>query len=480
MQAEDGRLLPSASQTGEKEIAKSMNSIIENLYFASPVKLQNILVSVMGYKLYRKRYTGIYHELRELVRESREWTEARRSSYQSEQLHLMIKHCLDNVPYYQAMFAEYGLHKNDITDTSDLRKLPVLDKQTLRERGQEFRSGREKPFMIQHTSGSTGTPLALHVNELTYKLAMALLVDYEEFHGVPFGRRRATFAGRMIQRPENMTPPFSRFNCAENQRLYSSYHLNEKTFPHYQRDLDRFQPLEIIGYPSAISNLASYYQRSGNQPRFQPIAIFTNSETLLATQRERIETVFNCPVYDYYGTAEYVIFAGQQEQNGAYYTNPVIGITEGQPIESTDDSINILATTLTNTSMPLIRYSIGDIATVDSALKPGQSVVSRLGAITGREDDYIITPDGRCFGRMDHIFKGLSGIKEAQLIQDSPNHCIVRIVPELEQTRVNTSLLEHNFKSRVGDCISLSVEYAQEIPRNKNGKFRSVITLYQG
>ncbi len=456
-----------------------MASKTETLYFSSPVWLQNLMVSAMGYKLYRKRYTGIYHELRELVRASRAWSAQQREAYQAEQLHDLIRYCRLSIPYYQKLFAEYGLSEQSFTQVSDLAKLPILDKQTLRTRGHEFCAPNAKPFMIQHTSGSTGTPLALYVNERTYKLAMALLVDHEEYHGVPFGARRATFAGRMIQKPENLSPPFARFNRAENQRLYSSYHLNDQTFEHYRRDLDHFQPLELIGYPSAISDLASHYENSGTQPVFRPKAVITNSETLLDWQRSRIESVFECPVFDYYGTAEYVLFAGQDDR-GIYQINPILGITELAVPAHNENEGSIVATTLTNTSMPLLRYEVGDHGVRTPNDQSCNSIISGLESITGRLDDYVITPDGRQLGRMDHIFKGLEAIREAQIIQDAPDHCTLRIVPQSDSTSVSEKLIEANFHARAGAQLRLSIAYVQNIPRGRNGKFKGVVREFSG
>jgi len=456
-----------------------MASKTETLYFASPVWLQNVMVSAVGYKLYRKRYTGIYHELRELVRASREWGAEQREAYQAEQLHELIRYCRLSIPYYQKLFAEYGLGEQDFTQVSDLAKLPILDKQTIRERGDEFRAPHGKPFMIQHTSGSTGTPLALHVNERTYKLAMALLVDHEEYHGVPFGARRATFAGRMIQKPENLTPPYARFNRAENQRLYSSYHLNDQTFEHYRRDLNRFQPLELIGYPSAISDLASHYESTGTQPEFRPKAVITNSETLLDWQRSRIESVFECPVFDYYGTAEYVLFAGQ-DASGIYQLNPLLGITELVNPEDSGNTGSIVSTTLTNNSMPLLRYEVGDQGARTPNDQTCNSTISALRSITGRLDDYVVTPDGRRLGRMDHIFKGLEAIREAQIVQDAPDHCTLRIVPQRDSKTVSEKLIESNFHSRAGAQMRLSIAYVESIPRGRNGKFKGVVREFSG
>src|SRR5690554_2712650 len=103
----------------------------EPLYFSAPVWVQNLMVSAMGYKLYRQRYTGVYHELRKLIRESREWRPEQREAYQAEQLHHMIRHCRLNIPYYQKILADHGLTEKDFTQLSHLTRLPTLNKQTV-------------------------------------------------------------------------------------------------------------------------------------------------------------------------------------------------------------------------------------------------------------------------------------------------------------------------------------------------------------
>jgi len=447
--------------------------IAEKIYFRSPPLLQNFLISAYGYKLYQKRYTGLYHEVRKELENIKELSAPNIKTLQDEHLHQMVAYCANRIPYYQKLFAEHGIRSNDITTIEDLKKLPVLNKQTILEQSHNFRPKEPlKPFMVQHTSGSTGTPLALEVDERTYKLAMALLVDHEEAHGVPFGAKRATFAGRMLKPADDMNPPFSRFNRAENQRLFSSYHINERTFPYYKNELDRFQPQELIGYPSAIYDLATHYQRSNSTPGFQPKAIITNSETLLQWQRQKIEAVFGCRIYDYYGTAEYVIFAGQDE-TGIYRPNPLIGITEVETGSDSVDTGRLLATTLTNKQMPLLRYNLGDTATLADPALPTTGTPG-LKSVNGRVDDYIETSDGRLIGRIDHIFKGVDGIQEAQVVQKQPGSATIRLVND--STAVfNESILVSNCKQRLGEDFHVTVEQVQEIPRGRNGKFRSVV-----
>ena len=452
-----------------------MSSFADKLYNASPVFLQNALVTAYGYKLYRKRYTGpVFEKVRRDIKRVNAMSAAEQRAFQAERLHEMIKHCRANVPYYGTLLADLGLTEQDFTDINHLNKLPILDKQKIRETPERFRAKGTTPYMIQNTSGSTGTPLSLWVDEYTYKLAMALLIDHEERQGVTFGAKRATFAGRMIQPVENINPPFSRFNRAENQQLFSAYHINNKTFSYYDSELERFQPEEIVGYPSAIYDIATQYLSHKKEPNFKPIAIITNSETLLAWQRERIELVFSCPIYDYYGTAEYVTFAGQ-DKNGIYRPNPIIGITELVTDEGSDEnSGRIVATSLTNKAMPLLRYDLGDTATL--AYSSGTQTVGTPAfiSIDGRQDDYIETTDGRRIGRLDHVFKGIEGIKESQILQSQPGSITIKVVKD-GFGNFNESSLRSNCKERLGDDFNVSLEYTSEIPKGRNGKFRSVI-----
>lgn len=456
-----------------------MKGLSQKIYDTSPVWLQNLLVSAYGFHLYRKRYVGpVYHQAKALIERVNSMSLAEQRAYQGEQLHAIIRHSRANVPYYGRLLADLGLTEQDFTEPEHVKKLPILTKQQLLKNPDDFKSRGSRPYMVQHTSGSTGTPLSLWVDEFTYKLAMALLIDHEERHGVQFGERRATFAGRMIQPIDKMKPPFSRYNRAENQRIFSAYHLNAETFPYYLTELEKFEPKEIIGYPSAIHELATLYQESGRKPAFKPTAIITNSETLLDWQRNTIESVFSCPVRDYYGTAEYVTFASQCDSL-SYHFNSSIGITELSRDKHTfGETGRLTASTLTNKAMPLIRYDLGDIAKLpaEEECTCGNSQF-HTNQIIGRIDDYLLASDGRRIGRIDHIFKGLSNIKEAQVEQLEIDKFKVALVLIDNRVPVERSLLIENLKKRLGENIEVKVVETNYIQRGKNGKFKSVIGL---
>lgn len=456
-----------------------MASLSEIIYNKSPIWMQNNLVSIAGFFLYKKRYTGnIAKQIKRDLEIAATWNKNQINEFQAEKLHDIVKFCGKNIPYYKRAFSETELSINNITKVEDIVKIPVLHKEKLKSNPELFKLDGEKPFAIQNTSGSSGTPLSVWVNEYTYKLAMALVVEHEKEQNVSFGDRRATFAGRMIQPISKLTPPFSRFNKFENQKIYSSYHLNEKTFPEYQRDLNEFSPQEIIGYPSAIYELAYQFKIRNAKPKFTPQTIVTNSETLLEWQRNLIEEVFSTKIKDYYGSAEYVMFAGQCI-NDNYHLNPLIGITEvidrdGNPIINKEG--DVISTTLTNYTMPLLRYKVGDRAKLSKEECGCGKHSNFINSVLGRVDDAVITSDGRKIGRLDHIFKGINGVKEAQIVQKTKSLCQINIVNSKCREQINLDIIKKALISRTSTDMKVEISFVDTIPKGKNGKFKSVIS----
>ena len=94
--------------------------------------------------------------------------------------------------------------------------------------------------------------------------------------------------------------------------------------------------------------------------------------------------------------------------------------------------------------------------------------------VDGRIEDYVVTPDGRWIGRLDHIFKEQLDVAEAQIVQETAEAIEVRIVPRPSfDARAEAGLLKE-IRSRVGDQIRIELVRLQEIPREPKGKFQAV------
>ena len=90
----------------------------------------------------------------------------------------------------------------------------------------------------------------------------------------------------------------------------------------------------------------------------------------------------------------------------------------------------------------------------------------------GRNDDVVVTPEGRVVGRLDHVFKGVPGVRECQIAQTAPDRLELRVVRRCQQLEAVAALLRQNTRERVGDGMTVDVVRVEAIPRTTRGKFK--------
>jgi phenylacetate-CoA ligase len=362
----------------------------------------------------------------------------------------------------------------------DLRQLPLLEKETVRAEG--FRlipaGFHRKQIVWFHTSGTTGKALEVPISRECFEREYAFRWLHYSWAGIQLSDRIATIAGHPVAETRRLRPPFWMTNYAEKQLLLSSQHLTPATIPHYAAKLRAWGPALIHGYPSSIYLLAlglAERQETGIRPR----AIFTASETLLETQRSVIESVFGCKVYNWYGNTEMTANIVECDY-GRLHVKPEHSFLEfldpeGRPARP-GELAEIIATGFGNDAFPLIRYRTGDTAILsDRPCECGRSGPRAL-SVTGRVEDIIVTPEGRHVGRLDHVFKDSSNVREAQLIQETPDTLVVRIVRREDYGPAETERVTQHLRERLGDRMRFEFQFVDHIPRGANGKFRFVIS----
>jgi phenylacetate-CoA ligase len=77
---------------------------------------------------------------------------------------------------------------------------------------------------------------------------------------------------------------------------------------------------------------------------------------------------------------------------------------------------------------------------------------------------------------MDHIFKDLINIREAQLYQKHPGEMTIRVVRGERYSKADETALWHEVWKRVGSNIDMRVEYVERLERSSTGKLRFVIS----
>jgi phenylacetate-CoA ligase len=266
-----------------------------------------------------------------------------------------------------------------------------------------------------------------------------------------------------------------------NQLYLSSYHLAPNNAAAYVKALTEYKVTYLWGYASALATLARDILEQGLKPP-QLRAAISNAEPLYSHQRDLITRAFGCRVYDTYGMSEMVCGASECE-NGSMHLWPEAGFWEVLSDDSDTPvppgkSGRLVCTGLLNSDMPLIRYEVGDrvtLAEAASVCSCGRKL-PMLKSVEGRNDDTIITPNGRHVGRLDPVFKSEFPIVEAQVIQDAPDHLLVQIVPTPDCSRATESALMAALTERA-EGMRIDVRRVSCICRGPNGKFKSVLRL---
>ena len=448
------------------------------IYSHLPIILQNVACSIAGIKMRRERYNSTFIHALSFLKKTESWTLDKLQNYQNENLQTLIQHAYETVPYYHEIFEKANLIPKDIQTIEDLDKIPILTKQIIRERWKDLQS-KSIPNSLRaygNTGGTTGTALKIAYEKKTLAWQWAIWWRHRGRFGIEINDSFIVFAGRNVVPLNNLKPPFWRHNIPMNQTYVSIHHLTKENLPVLADYLRKRNVKYYSGYPSALYTVASYFKENNIFLRYPPVITFTGAETLLPHQRQVIEESFSTTVSDQYGASEYCGNISECEMF-KYHVDMEFGIIEFLPIPKLHSNIRqIICTGLKNLAMPLIRYDIGDLATI----KPEKCNCGResqiVEKIDGRIESYIITPDGRQLGRLDFLFKKSTNIEEAQLIQNELSRITFKIVKNNNYNYEDEQLLIKNIHSYMGDSFEIDLQYVNSISRERNGKFRQIIS----
>jgi phenylacetate-CoA ligase len=459
-----------------------MSSYQQSIYDKLPDLLQNLALSWYGKKIKEERFCGQYFESQQFFETSQYLSLDQLEEYQNDKLKKVIAHAYEYVPYYRKIFEGNKLTPHDITRKEDLQRLPILTKRDIKNNFNDLISRRHKRNQLKlgHTSGTTGAPLEILWDRPVDILHNAAIWRHRNWAGFHFGDRYATLLGRVIVPIRQKRPSFYRVNKPWNQYLFSSFHLSEENLKYYFDDFSRLDIKYMEAYPSTAYILAKYLEQHNLYCEMR--AIVTSSETLLPIQREIIEERFKCRVYDYYGMAERVMFSGECEMHSGHHVHMEYGITE-----ITDDSDNpvsigtpgkLVLTGLHNYGMPLIRYEIGDVSAFKKEKCGCGRTLPLLESVTTKAEDIVVTREGRLISSsvLTHPFKPMHNIEKSQIIQEDYDQLLIKIVRRPGYSDTDTKQLVQAMGQRVGNNMHILVEFVDDIPVGKNGKYRWVVS----
>lgn len=454
----------------------------DNIYLKSPRLIQNVLTSVYGAKREYHRHGGSYKNSLMFCKDS-QWKDAEWfNEYQLMRLRDLLNFASHSV-YYSALFKNIGLELSDINSLDDIKRIPILEKSTIRKNVNDLYTTKEFNYKTVefHTSGSTGTPITIKMYLEDFRERMAYLERQRLWANVKGDMKFLTFSGRKIV-PGNSNECFWRYNLFGKQLLLSIYHLHENNMASYLSKINEYNADIIEAYPSTLSVIASYIMNNQYSVT-KPKAIFTTAETLSMEQRKQIEGAFGCQVFNYYASNEGAPFITQCEY-GNLHANPETGVFEFLREDGTNakpgEISELVVTSFTTRATPLIRYKIGDMAiySSDSNCNCGRNMPV-IKEIIGRIDDIFHTQYHGSVGRLSTSLKLLpANIKEAQIQQHTYENFTLLLATDdnISDDQLYPTIVD--LKDKLGP-VNINISFAKQIPRGANGKFRSQINLME-
>ncbi|MBN2414168.1 phenylacetate--CoA ligase family protein [candidate division KSB1 bacterium] len=381
----------------------------------------------------------------------------------------MLDRCFNRVPYYQKLFRDRGLKRENFQSIDDLSKIPLLSRDDLLQRRDEFKANdfnRHRPRQIR-TSGTTGASLDIFWD--IHSNVLELLCQYRHFSwnayrlGDPFLDIRSLFMDE---------PKGYRWNRKCRGLEISTDIIDSTNIEKYADLLRKYKIKLWRGYPESIDKFCRLLDKAGIND-VKPRTIISVSVTVLDYHRQFIESWSGIPLCDNYGMDEHAALITQCPQGG-YHINSEYGIVEilkqdNSPARPGEEG-RIVATGLHNRAFPLLRYDTNDFAVVSDQTCSCGRTLPLIERLTGRSNDFIMDSNGKWLSAPAWPMYMISGIKKAQLIQESRFLINLFIVLMDPSTKRDDQILIDAYKKRYGRSMKVRIFYVDEVPFPRHGQ----------
>ena len=395
---------------------------------------------------------------------SQHWSAERLERHVDERLRLLIRRAARQVPYYRELFRQIGFDPESFRGRRDLPLIPLLDKETLRQRSMEFLAddiGRLDPVW-ERTSGSTGTPLRLLLSaECRVNDAAATLRSYAWAGFFP-GRKVFTLRWYMRDWLFCATMAGRSLNA-------DSMKLTRETARVLWAEINRLKPDVFHGQPFPLLMLATFAREAGLAYHC-PSRVITFGESMPPSLRTRLSEAYGgAQVFDFYGMTENAALITQCRHGSLHalddYACHEFVDERGAPVEQGRGEI--VGTGYYNHAMPLIRYRTRDFATLSRERERCRcgSPFRVVQGIEGRMEDFVLTPDGRSINLFEEPIEVGTGIVASQYVQDAPDHLYVNILPGPDFAPATLGAVEEKLRQQVGPGMRLEFRVVDQLER---------------
>jgi phenylacetate-CoA ligase len=333
------------------------------------------------------------------------------------------------------------------------------------------------------TGGSSGTPLHFDLDGDSNDRRMAAWHRGYDWAGAGPGTKQFYLWGV----PLGERPALKRWKDRLYEGLYrrqvaNSFELSEERAPLFLDRLNRYRPDAIVAYTNPLYTFARWLDERGLRPS-SPRSIVVGAEKLHRFQRELIERVFGAPVFETYGSREFMLTAAECDRHAGLHVTAEHLIVElvdesGRPVAEGEEG-DVVVTDLYNYGMPFVRYRNGDRAVAEPGACPCGRGLPLLREVVGRRLDVLRTPDGRRIPGefFPHLMKEFPAVRRFQVVQHEPGRIELRAVLKETWGEEDRRRLDREVGKVLGPSARFDLLRVDDIPLTASGKLRVVVNL---
>lgn len=385
--------------------------------------------------------------------------------------------------YYGAALREAGLGDLRALGPHDVERLPLLDRQVITRHGLDaFLTVSRDGLTNVSTSGSTGTPgrfLRSKVEEADYSARWWRVY-------AAYGCRAwdAQVNVAIVDKPDRAGP----ITLLRKLGILPRVDRLASDAPPAQL-LERVRALHppiLTGYAGAIEALADHVVATGTRIQ-PPRAVFCTAMEVTDRCLEVAEKAFQAPAVDVYVTNEFGVLAWScpvrrdlLHVNDDSFVVEVLG-PDGKPVPPGTLG-ELVVTSLGLTSMPLIRYKMGDMAArVEGKCECGRGLglLTRVHgrtahAIRRRSGGLITTP---VISSIFRLAQALDWVRGFQVREEPGRRLRFLLDARRPPAEAELHLLTRAIESTLGQDFQFGVEMVDRIPVAPNGKVQFLVPL---
>jgi phenylacetate-CoA ligase len=444
--------------------------MVEKIYLKSPYLFKLFLINLKGFFINKRRYDKAFRSIYVKSKERLKWNEEKINDFKLKLLNRRLVEAKNNSVYYSELIPQ----NFRIKSFDQLSNFPIQTKVFIKENLNAVISDTKSvPYITSNTSGTTGSGLVFPESLRSEKEKWAIWWRYRELHGITQKEWCGYFGGKVIL-PTNKSykKPFLKVHTTK-QLMFSMYHLNHNTVESYVESINENSIRWLHGYPSTLSYFAALIIEKKLAFKHKVQWITTGAENLLLSQKKLIKKAFGINPIEHYGLSEPVANIFQCIKGHLHVDEDYSHV---ELIHSFENYYKIVGTSIFNECLQFLRYDTNDLVEFYEQDKCDCGYHGRVVRnIEGRREDFLTLKNGTKIGRLDHIFKDLVNIKEAQIYQHSNYNIDFRIVKsenfsEQDKIELNSKI------TKFLPTANFKIVFKNKIERTSAGKVKFVIS----